>query len=135
MAKISPNRRISTEDYEGENQQLVESLAYNLNPFMQEVTDVINGNLDFDNLKQNKIQAVITVDSTGRPISGDQINTGLTNPIGFQIISAVNQTNPAIYASGQPFISFSPQGNGIVKINNISNLPANNKFLLTIVVY
>lgn len=135
MAKISPNRRISAEDYEGENQQLIESLAYNLNPFMQEVTDAINGNLDFENLAANRLQAVISVDAKGKPLSGDQVNTGVTNPSGFQVISAVNQTNPAVYPSGQPFISFSPQGNGIVKINNISNLPANNRFLLTIVVY
>lgn len=135
MARISNVRRISTEDYQGEDQQLIERLALNLNPFMQEVTDVVNGKLDFDNLSFNIIQATFTVDSNGTPVGTNQLNTGVTNPTGFQVISARNNVNSIAYAEGQPFISFTPQGNGIVKIENISNLIANNSFLLTIVVY
>lgn len=135
MAKISNFRRISAEDYSGENQQIIEKIAYNLNPFMQEVTDVINGNLDFSNLSFNIIRATLTVNANGTPVGTDQLNVGINNPNGFTVIAATNTINSVSYTPGQPFISFTPQGNNIVKINNISNLTANIPFLLTILVF
>lgn len=136
MARISNFRRISTEDYQGEYQQLIEKVALNLNPFMQEVVDVVNGQLDFDNLQQNIITANFQVNSNGVPIGTNQLNTqGINQPRGFQVISARNTQNPADFPSGQPFISFTPQGNSIVQINNISNLTANQTYQLTIIVY
>lgn len=136
MARISNFRRISTEDYQGEYQQLIEKIALNLNPFMQEVVDVVNGRLDFDNLQQNVITANFQVNSNGVPIGTNQLNTqGINQPRGFQVISARNTQNSADFPSGQPFISFTPQGNSIVQINNISNLTANQTYQLTIIVY
>lgn len=135
MAKISNFRRISAEDYTGDNQQLIEKIGYNLNPFMQEVTDVINGNLDFANLSFNIIEVILTVDSNGTPVGTDQINTGVANPNGFNVISARNNVNSIVYPKGQPFISFTPQGNGIVKVENISNLTANTPYTLKLIVY
>ena len=136
MAKISNFRRVSKEDYSQEDQEVAERLAFNLNPFMQEVTDVINGGLDFENLKANIFTISISVDVNGKPIGTDQFNTqGIENSQGMQVISARNQTNLASYVDGQPFISFTPQGNSIVKIHKISNLTANNTYLLNIIVY
>lgn len=136
MARISNFRRISTEDYQGEYQQLIEKIALNLNPFMQEVVDVVNGRLDFDNLQQNIITANFQVNSNGVPIGTNQLNTqGINQPRGFQVISARNTQNSTDFPSGQPFISFTPQGNSIVQINNISNLTANQTYQLTIIVY
>ena len=134
MARINNYKRISLDGFSGENAQLIRCLGDILNPFMREVTDVINGNIDFDNLSQNVITLEVTVDSNGKPVS-NQINSGVTNPKGFQVIRAINNTNPAVTVTGQPFIVFSPQGNEIVSVSKITNLQANNKYLLTIVVY
>ena len=136
MPRISNYRRISTEDYQGENSQLIEQLALNLNPFMQEITDVINGQLDFDNFKQVLLTINMKVDSVGKPIGTDQVRVqGINTPVGFQVIGASNTQNINNFPSGQPFISFTPQGDSIVKINNISNLTPNNTYQLTIIVH
>lgn len=135
MAKINNFRRISTSEYAGENAQMIETLAESLNPFMREVTDAINGQIDFENLAQNIIQFEATVDANGIPVT-KQLNTGKLGALsGFSVINARNITNPASYATGQPFISFTPTGSQVININNISNLPANEKFLLTVIVY
>lgn len=134
MAKINNFRRISTAEYDGENAQMIETLASSLNPFMREVTDAINGQIDFDNLKQNIIQFEATVDSAGTPKT-NQLNVGVTSLSGLQVISARTSTNSNIYPTGTPFISFTPTGSSVITINNISGLPANTKFLLTVIVY
>jgi hypothetical protein len=134
MAKIPNYRRISTGDFSADNSQDMNQLAEILNPFMRDVTDVINGQIDFENLSQNIIQFEATVDSNGIPVT-KQVNIGTSNFNGFSVINARNITNPSIYPTGQPFISAVPTGSQVVNINNISNLPANNKFLLTVIVY
>lgn len=134
MAKIPNYRRISTGDFSAENSQDMNQLAEILNPFMRDVTDVINGQIDFENLSQNIIQFEATVDSNGVPVN-KQVNIGTPNFNGFNVINARNITNPNTYPTGQPFISAVPTGSQVVNINNISNLPANNKFLLTVIVY
>ena len=134
MAKISNYRRISTGDFSAENSQDMNQLAEILNPFMRDVTDVVNGNIDFENLKQNKIQFEVIVDATGKP-NVTQLNIGTPQFDGFNVINARNLTNPSVYPTGVPFISATPTGNQVININNISNLPANNKFLITAIVY
>jgi len=134
MAKIPNYRRISTGDFSAENSQDMNQLAEILNPFMRDITDVINGNIDFENLNQNIIEFETTVDANGIP-QNKQINIGNSTFKGFNVINARNLTNPSVYPTGQPFISASPTGNQVVNINNISNLPANNKFLITAIVY
>jgi hypothetical protein len=134
MAKINSFRRISSSDYAGENAQMVESLASSLNPFMREVTDAINGGLDFENLNQNILEIEVTVDSLGVPLN-KQWNVGKASVSGFNVINARNLVNTGSYPTGVPFISFTPTGSNVININNISNLPANTKFLLTVIVY
>lgn len=134
MAKINNYRRISTSEYSGENAQMIETLASSLNPFMREVTDVINGNIDFDNLNQNIIEFEVTVNASGIP-QNKQLNAGSSNVKGFNVISAINVSNKEIYPTAHPFISFTPTGNSVVNINNISGLPANEKFLIRTIVY
>lgn len=134
MAKINNYRRISTSEYSGENAQMIQTLAETLNPFIREVTDVINGNIDFENLNQNIIQFEISVNSEGVPQT-KQLNIGRSSFSGFNVINARNLTNPTTFPTGQPFISATPTGSQVVNINNISNLPANDKFLMTVIVY
>ena len=134
MSKINNYRRIALGDFAGNPEEAMRILSEILNPFMREVTDVINGNLDFENLAQNILQIEVTVDSNGKPVS-NQIQTGIVNPQGFQVIRAINNTDPSAQMSGQPFITYSPLGNGIVNVSKITNLVANNNYTLTILVY
>lgn len=134
MAKINNYRRISLGDFAGNPDEAIRILSEILNPFMREVTDEINGGLDFDNLAQNILKLDVTVDANGKPVS-NQINTGVVNPQGFQVIRAINNTDASATMDGQPFITYSPLGNGIVNVSKITNLVANNSYTLTIIVY
>lgn len=134
MAKISNYKAISYSDYSEEAAEIMEDLADILNPFMREVTDAVNGNLDFENLSQNIIEIQVTVDSNGIP-NLKKINVGKKSVKGLQVINTRNLTKTTTYPSSTPFISHLSNGDGTVTLNHISGLPSNNKFVLTIIVY
>lgn len=131
MARIDNVKRIKSEDFPPKDQETISRLAEVYNFFAEQVTNAINGNLDFENLTEDVFTFEVTVDSNGSPID----NSRFASSIGLQgttVINAANLTNPAVYATQTPFISWSSNGAGIYTINNISGLPANNKFRLTI---
>jgi len=135
MAKLDAVQRIRPEDFQEDYAQLVEQLGGILNQFMQQVVDLSDNEVDFDNLDQNLIQFDITVDAAGNTIGTSQINVGKDAPNGMSVIYTQNLTNSQVYPTSQPFISYVRQGNGLVTVNNIAGLPANNKFKLTAIVY
>ena len=49
MAQPPIRRRITTEDFEPEYTALMTRLSYVLNPFIDEVVDLFEGQLDFEN--------------------------------------------------------------------------------------
>jgi len=128
--------KISAEDYPDEFQEAIGILADTYNPFVDELETILNGNIDFENLNQITFQIEITVDSTGKPISGGKATlSGKNQPLGLQVIKAQNLTSSNTYPTSQPFISYTPSGTGIIQFNNISGLQANNKYRLTIIAY
>lgn len=135
MARLSNVRRIIAEDFPEESQETISRLGGIINYFMEEVVQLSNGNVDFENLEQQLLTFEAQVDSDGSPVINDKILTEKINPNGLQVVKAQNLTNNAIYPTGQPFISFTPSGDGFLTINNITGLPEGNKFFLTVVVY
>lgn len=134
MARINNYKAISYSDYTEEAAELMEDLADILNPFMREVTDVINGNIDFENLNQTVIELEVKVDSNGTP-SVKTFNVGSNSIKGLDVISARNQSNSSTYPTSKPFISYDITSGNTITLRNISGLPANNVFLLNILVY
>jgi hypothetical protein len=128
-------QRIIAEDFQQDDQALINTLAPNLNEFMAQTIQVVNGQLGFDNVVWQLVKIDVTVDASGKPLKSIQFNSKTVNPTGMQVISARNITKSNIYPTSQPFISFNPQGDGLVNIVNITGLPANNKFTLTFIVY
>lgn len=135
MGKLDNVKRIVKEDYDPEFHGLIDKLAYVLNAFMEQTTTQMNGNLDFDNLKQDVVTYRVTVDSSGVPTTNNLLRTGITNPRGFRIIRAVSVENPTtVFPTAQPFITSSPgTGGQVVKILHIAGLQANVSFNLTVV--
>ena len=135
MAKLDNVKRVVKEDYEAKYHGLIDKLAFVLNSFMEQVTNEVNGNLDFANLKQDAVTVKFTVNASGVPDGSGLLRTAVASPTGFQVIKVVNVDNPTtVFATTQPFISFtSGTSSGVVKIINISGLPANTAFNLTIV--
>jgi len=135
MARLSNVRRIIAEDFPEESRETISRLGGILNYFMEEVVELSNGNVDFENLNQEIRTIEVEVDGDGVPKLNNKVLVNKTNPQGLQVIRAINLTNNAIFATAQPFINFTPQGNGVLTINNITGLPADNKFFLAFIVY
>jgi hypothetical protein len=132
MGLISNIRRITEEDYDKDDRPLIRRLSSNLNEFMEEVIDVVNGNLDFSNMKRYIVTTTIKVDASGNIVSGGKIRLNNTNKIyGMTCLRAINIKNLNQFVTGYPFISWL-QRSQVVEIKNVTNIPANSEFTLTI---
>lgn len=128
--------KINAEDYSEDNQEDIAKLADIYNPFVDELENIINGNIDFENLNQKVFTIDVTVDSSGIPLQGGKFNLSNNNqPKGFLVINAKNLTSNSVFPDSCPFIIFTPTGTGIIQINKITGLPANNKYRLTVISY
>lgn len=130
--KLNNVTEIRSEDFENDFKQLASQLGNILNPFMQQVVEIMDGRIDFENRVENFIQVEFTLDANGIPLETNKINTGKSNIRGFQVVSAFNLTNNTVFPTSQPFINYTPLGGTLVQINKITGLPAGNKFRLNI---
>ena len=126
---------IRPDDFDKDSRKMASQLAAILNPFMQEVKELSDGRIDFENRVESFRQIEVTVDANGVPVLNKKIQTGNSNLRGFQVIAAFNQTNAAVNVDSQPFIDFTPVGGGLANINKITGLVPNNKYLINIIVY
>lgn len=135
MSKLDNATRIVKEDYPTKYHDLISSLAYTLNTFMEQTTDVINGNIDFDNLDQGIISFDIVVDGSGTPIGNAIFKSTVRSPSGLQVVRAINKADSNSYVTTHPFISFTPQTNNvIIKVDNVTGLVASTVYTLTVIV-
>jgi len=131
MALIDTPKRIVADEYEEKDRNIVSRLAQPLNFFMEQVTNVINGRLDFDNLNRSTTQITVNVDTNGTPIRQTQFNSNIGLQ-GLTVLRAQNTSNPVNFPTGAPFISFSSDGTGTYTIQNITGLRPGNNYLLTL---
>lgn len=131
MPRIDNVKRLNADDFPVDSQETVARIAEIYNFFAEQVTNTLNGEIDFDNLNRAFLQLDVNVDSNGNPVNATRFsnNVGL---LGIKVINAVNLTNRVIYPTGTPFISFTASGTGVYTINNITNLKANNNYRLSL---
>lgn len=133
--KLNNVRQIRAEDFSDELQQPMAQLGAILNSFMQEVVELSDNRIDFENRVEDIKTVEFTVDASGKPILNNKIATNKASIRGTQVISAVNLTNTSTFPTQQPFISYSVISGGFIQVNNITGLQANNKYRLTIIIY
>lgn len=127
---------IKAEDFPEELRPAMARLGNILNPFMQQVVELADGRIDFENTVNNIKTIELTVDANGVPTLNNKFQAGKTSIRGFQVISATNVTNATSPATEQPFITdYRLLGGGLVQINKITGLVANNNYRLNIVIY
>ena len=136
MSKLPGYKRLTTSDFEEKDKQLVEQMSIPLNDAIGSLYFAVGGNLT---LKDNMLGTVkdieVVVNATGTPTTQTSFRLDKTfTVLGCQVIKADNQTNSSVYPTGQPFISFVQNGNNVI-INNITNLQANNRYIVRIVAY
>lgn len=134
--KLNNTRQIRAEDYDDEYTDLITQLGSVLNSFMQEVVELADGRIDFENLNQNIKTFDITVDSSGVPIQTPfKVGLGKTGVRGIQVINTYNLTNSTGYPTSQPYINFTPIGGDLIRIQSVTGLLPNQKYQLTILIY
>jgi hypothetical protein len=133
--KLPSYKRIITQDYEPDDQELIEQLSGNINDSFGLLYSALNKRLTFgDNLSSTIRDVEITVDSNGKPVNDvffrlDVLNTPV---IGCFCIRALNLTNSNVYPTGSPWISFIQSENQI-RVLNVTNLQPNNRYSLKII--
>lgn len=134
MSKVTNLKRLVIEDFDKDDQRVVEKIAFSYNPLMEQLTSAFNKGIEFDNLNQQYIQITITVDAFGTPTILLQIKYELKTKLkGMQVISHQNLTDDT-FPTSQPYISYTANGN-LINIDNITGLPANKKFVLSVILY
>lgn len=134
MPKLSDIRRIIPEDVDSKSTpiDIVETIAGSYNDFADEIYQVVNGQLDFDNMARAKVSIDISFDSTGRPIGNTNVVTNLSFVSMLYIGKIQNVTNAAVRITQVPYLDWSYQGNGNIKINYGVGFTANTKYKLTL---
>lgn len=119
MPKLSDIRRIIPEDVDNKStpSEIVETVAGSYNEFADEIYQVINGQLDFDNLARSKVSIDISFDLSGKPVGNSTISSNLSYVSMVNIGKAQNITNSAVKFTQAPYIDWTLQGNGVIKIN------------------
>lgn len=138
MATLENLKRILIEEYPKDSKDTIELLSNTLNPFMQQVLDAFDGNINFDNINREIVKVKVIVD-----VNGDIITAGGTSTTskvklsknskvaGLNVIKSVNKTDPTHYPTANPFIAQSVSGN-LMSINKIKGLQSSEQYELTI---
>lgn len=134
MPKISNIRRIIPEDVSDKSTpvQVVETVAGSYNDFADELLQIINGELDFENLARAKVSIDISFNTSGIPIGNSTINSGLSFVSMLYVGKVQNISNSSSRITQIPYIDWTYQGNGFIKINYGVGFQANTKYRLTL---
>lgn len=131
MATLESPKRIRTEDFEADYQELVGKLGFSINDFLQQVYNAFNGNIDFSNINQQVTDVSVRINGSGGLEVSPQIKAELKSKVqGITVIRAVNMDNPDIYPTSCPFLSWTLNGD-IVTVKGVSGLQNNSFYKLT----
>jgi hypothetical protein len=132
VSKIQVPKKIRTEDFDSEDQEMIGKLAFSFNSFSDEVYQQLNGALDYDNLNRQVVVLTVTMDKNGKVTQSPTIKVQLNGRIrGVQVLNAVNVNNIGVYPTGAPFVSWSLNSN-LLTILNITGLQASSQYQLTL---
>lgn len=130
--KIQIPKKIRTEDFDSDSQDMVAKLGEVYNNFADEVYQALDGRLDFENLSRKLVDVTIIIDAAGKVKNPPQIKLDLPIRLrGVLCVRAVNQVNPTIYPTTQPWVSWNATST-LLTILNVSGLQPNSQYLLTL---
>ena len=130
MSRLDNLRRLTEDgEFTDEQRQVIQKVAEVFNFHVEQIINVVNGNLDFTNLTSKLVQFDITVGANGVPIAKTSFRSNI-GAVGSQVISAVNQVNSAIFPASAPFVTFSPLGNGIYEVKHVTGLQSGQKYTI-----
>jgi len=116
MPKLSDIRRIVPEDYPDDFQESAIMIAGSYNEFADEIYQVVNGGLDFDNLARSIGSIDVVFDASGNIVGNSTITTKLSYVSMIHLGKVQNLTNASAKLTQIPFIDWSYTGSGAIKI-------------------
>lgn len=123
MSRVPDLRQIKKEDFDKDDQDMIEKIAYPFNNFMQQVIDVLKKGVDFNNLNQFYTTITVSVNTSGVPTTAVKFKNALsTKPAGVTCISFTNSTSQNRFPAGQPGIAYTLTETGMISITNVSGL-------------
>lgn len=130
--RISAPKQLLKENFDKQYHDLVDQIAFSYNSFTEQVYNVLNKNVDIDNVVDSYVTITVENGSGDLKMPVDIKNTVKTRLQGISCIQAVNLTNPAVYPTTAPFIVYTINTNGLIKVQKVLGIPDNNKFSLTL---
>lgn len=132
MSKIQTPKNLRIEDFKGEEKDLIEKIGFVVNPFMNDVYNALNANIDYDNLKRQLIDVSVRIGTSGGLVNPPQIRlTKVGRPRGIQVLNAINLNNPMTYPTTAPFVSWT-NTNDIINLLNVTGLQNGSEYRLTL---
>jgi hypothetical protein len=134
MPKLSDIRRIVPEDVDDKATpaEIIETIAGSYNEFADELYETVNGRLDFDNLARAKISLEITFDPSGTPLAVTRFRTNLSFVSMIHLGNVQNLTASSARLVQSPYLNWSYEGGGVVKINYGIGFLSGNRYRLTL---
>lgn len=131
MPILSSPSRIVVEDFEPDDQNVAGKIAEVYNPFIDEVYNAFNKQIDYNNLQRQLVTFEVTTNAQGK-ISPIKFSYSLLTINGMSTVNVTNLTNSASYLSTAPFCQFTLLSNGLGQITNITGLAASTKYRITV---
>lgn len=119
-----------------ELQSTMSTVAGVLNPFMTDVTNILNQGINFDNLEARRVVIEVKTNASGAILAPIDVNTGLSRlPYGHICIDVKNTDNNSILPNivGTPFLLYTPNSVNSMRISKILNLGPSSKYTITVV--
>jgi len=134
VAKFNAPKRIRIEDFDEEFQELVGTLGFDINDFLERLFVVLNnGQLGFDNINRRVETVRVELDGSGDLVSQQKIRGKLNGKVlGLEVIKADNVDDPDnTFPTSAPWISWT-YNNDIITITKITGLQASSKYDLVL---
>lgn len=136
MGKIQVPKKIRTEDFKSDQQDLAGKLAFIYNDNVDTVYQTLTKGINYENLNRQLVTLVINIDKTGKVTQSPEIKLNVNGKvIGVQVMNAVNINNVSTYPASAPFVSWTVNSN-VLRILNITGLtpatPAPSQWQLTL---
>lgn len=136
--KLPSFKRLDKQNFPLDFKELIDKLGFIFNSNQEPVYDVLNGKVSLkDNILCTIKDVQVMVDSDGLPKNSNssfKLDNSNMRVLGCEVIRALNQVSSNTYPTSHPFISFS-QNSGIVSINHVSGLQADQTYILTIIAW
>lgn len=129
MSKLKSYNRIISDDYDPEQQPLVEKMGAQINRAFDPVYSALSNRLTFeDNFLCTVREVELTVGTNGVPINRTSVSLDNTLPVrSVQVLAMTNRTNAAAFPTGAPFVTYTQNGN-VLFIEHITGLVPNNRY-------